>query len=56
MVGAKGQRRLDIDHRITRQHAAVDRLPQALLHRGDKLPRYNPALGGILKDKALASL
>src|SRR5438552_15199476 len=34
VVGAVHQRRLDVDHRESRQDAAIERLDDALLHRG----------------------
>ncbi len=56
VIRAKRQRRLNIDDRIARQHAAVHRFPQPFLHGRDILARHHAALGGIFKYKATSGL
>lgn len=51
MIRTEGQRGFEIHHRITRQHATVQRFTNPLLHRRNKLARHHTALGGIFKGK-----
>ena len=56
VVRAVDQRGLDVDHRIAGEHALVDRLVDALLHRRDEFLRHPAALDAVDEFVALAGL
>ncbi|MNL06522.1 hypothetical protein D3C87_1271590 [compost metagenome] len=53
MVRAEHQRRLDVHHRVAGQHASLQRLLDALVHRRDELARHHAALDGV--DEGIAA-
>ena len=56
MIRTKRQCRLDIHHRIARQHASAHRFAQPFFHRRDVLARHHAAFGRVFKHETAPRL